>query len=79
MMSLMGAMHLWELCTEVKGDNWGGERSSLLLFVMLLLLLLLGVGGGGGRASGRRTVKATNYEKWGETSHQTCEYCLKAT
>ena len=32
-------MHLWELCIEVKGDSWVGERSSLLLVVMLLLLL----------------------------------------
>ena len=25
MMSLMVAMHLWELCTEVRGDNWGAS------------------------------------------------------
>ena len=41
MMSLVAAMHLWELCIEVRGDSWGGERSSLLLVVMLLLLLLV--------------------------------------
>ena len=34
-------MHLWELCIEVRGNSWGGERSILLLGVMLLLLLLL--------------------------------------
>ena len=33
MMSLVAAMHLWELCIEVRGDSWGGERSSLLLVV----------------------------------------------
>ena len=27
------AMHLWELCIEVRGDSWWGERSSLLLVV----------------------------------------------
>ena len=42
MMSLMAAVHLWELCIEVRGDSWGGgERFSLLLVVMLLLLLLV--------------------------------------
>ena len=41
MMSLVAAMHLWELCIEVKGDSCGGERSSLLLVVMLLLLLVV--------------------------------------
>ena len=40
MMSLMAPMHLWELCIEVRGDSWGGERSSLLLFVMLLLVVV---------------------------------------
>ena len=39
MMSLVAAMHLWELYIEVRGDSWGGERSSLLLVVMLLLVL----------------------------------------
>ena len=43
MMSLVAAMHLWELCLEVRGDSWGGERSSLLLVVMLLLLLVVTV------------------------------------
>ena len=41
MMSLVAAMHLWELCIEVRGDSWGSERSSLLLVVMLLLLLVV--------------------------------------
>ena len=41
MMSLVAAMHLWELCIEVRGDSWGGKRSSLLLVVMLLLLLVV--------------------------------------
>ena len=41
MMSLVAAMHPWELCIHVRGDSWGGERSSLLLVVMLLLLLLV--------------------------------------
>ena len=40
MMSLMAAMHLWELCTKFRGDSWGGERSSLLLFVMLLVVVV---------------------------------------
>ena len=40
-MSLVAAMHLWELCIEVRGDIWGGERSSLLLVVILLLLLVV--------------------------------------
>ena len=39
MMSLMKAMHLWEVCTKARGDSWWGERSSLLLFVMLLLVV----------------------------------------
>ena len=43
MISLMAAMHLWELCTEVKGDSLGGERSNLLLFVLLLLVVLVDV------------------------------------
>ena len=34
-------MHLWELCIEVKGDSWGGERPNLLLMVMLLLLVVV--------------------------------------
>ena len=40
MMSLMAAMHLWELCIDVRGYSWGGERSSLLLFMMLLLVVV---------------------------------------
>ena len=36
----MTAIHLWELCIEVKGDSRGGERSSLLLFIMLLLVVV---------------------------------------
>ena len=31
---------MWELCTKVRGDSWGGERSNLLLFVMLLLAVV---------------------------------------
>ena len=34
-------MHLWDLCIEVRGDSWGGERSSLLLVVMLLLVVVV--------------------------------------
>ena len=30
-----------------------------------------GGGGGGGRATGGRTVKATNYKRWGWAGHQT--------
>ena len=41
MMSLVAVMHLWEVCIKVRGDSWGGERSSLLLVVMLLLLLVV--------------------------------------
>ena len=41
MMSLVAAMHLWELCIEVRGDSGGHERSSLLLVAMLLLLLVV--------------------------------------
>ena len=40
MMSLMAAMHLWELCTKGRGDSWGGERSSMLFFVMLPLVVV---------------------------------------
>ena len=40
MMSLITAMHLWKLCTKVRGDSSGGERSNLLLFVMLLLVVV---------------------------------------
>ena len=40
MMSLMAAMHLRELCTEVRGNSGRGERSNLLLFVMLLLVVV---------------------------------------
>ena len=43
MISLMAAMHLWELCTEVRGDILGGERSNLLLFVMLLLVVVVDI------------------------------------
>ena len=67
-------MHLWELCIEVRGDSWGGERSSLVLVVMLLLVVMLvdvlafvvlsnmqiiKDGGGNGRQSCRRCLKAT--------------------
>ena len=41
MMSLMAAMHLWELCIDVRGYSWGGERSSLLWFMMLLLVVVV--------------------------------------
>ena len=41
MMSLVEAMQLWDLCTEVRGDRLGGERCSLLLLVMMLLLLVV--------------------------------------
>ena len=41
MTSLVAAMHLWELCIEVRGDSWRGERSSLLLVVILLLLVVV--------------------------------------
>ena len=37
-----------------------------------------GGGGGDGRASGRRTVKATNSKRRGWTRHQTWGCCLKA-
>ena len=33
-------MHLWELCIEVRGDSWGGERSSLLLVVVDVVVVL---------------------------------------
>ena len=32
-------MHLWELCIEVKGDNWGGERFSLLVLVVVVVVV----------------------------------------
>ena len=38
MTSLMEAMHLWELCIEVRGDSWGDERCNVLLLVVLLVL-----------------------------------------
>ena len=41
MMSLMAATHLWELCTKVKGDSLGGERSSLVLFIILLFVVVV--------------------------------------
>ena len=37
----MVAMHLWELCIEFKGDNWGGERSSLLLLLLLVVVVVV--------------------------------------
>lgn len=40
MMSLVAAMHLWELCIEVRGDSWGGERSSLLLVVVDVVVVV---------------------------------------
>ena len=56
--SLMAAMHLWELCTEVKGDSWGGRaiHSTVLCNAAV---------GGGWRVGGCRIVKATNYKRWG--------------
>ena len=36
----MTAMHLWELCTKVRGDSWGGEPSSVLFFVMLVVVVV---------------------------------------
>ena len=33
-------MHLWELCIEVRGNSWGGERSSLLLVVVVVDVLV---------------------------------------
>ena len=41
-MSLMVAMHLWELCTEVRGDSGGAsDRVHCLLFVVMLLLFVM--------------------------------------
>ena len=39
MMSLRGAMHLWKLCIEVRGDSWGNERYTLLLFMMVVVVV----------------------------------------
>ena len=52
----MASMHLWELCTEVRGDSWGGRaiQSAVVYNV---------AGGGGARASGCCIVKATNYKR----------------
>lgn len=36
--SLMVAMHLWERCVEVNGDNLGDERYNLLFLVVLVVV-----------------------------------------
>ena len=34
-------MHLWELCIEIRGDSWGGKRSSLLFLVVVVVVDVL--------------------------------------
>ena len=75
MMSLMAAMHPWELCTKVRGHNWGAERSNLLLFVMLLLVVMVVV-------DVMVVVvlsKLQIIKDGGGKGHQTYECCLKPT
>ena len=45
-MTLVEAMQPWDLCTEVRGDRWGGERCSLLLLLLVVVVVLqkMGVG-----------------------------------
>ena len=73
MMSLVVAMQLWDLCTKVGGDKWGGERCSLLLLVMMILLMVVDV-------DVMVVVvlqKCQIIKDGGETGHQTCGCCLK--
>ena len=66
MMSLVAAMHLWELCIEVRGDSWGEERFSLLLMVIAIVVVVGGGRRGGARRVGVcRAVKHANYKRWG--------------
>ena len=71
----MAAMQLWDLCTKVKGDNWGGEQYSLLLLVMMPLLLLVVVD----VVVVVVPQKLQNIKDAGGTGHQTFECCLKTT
>ena len=41
MMSLIAAMHLWELCANVRGDSWGDELSNLLLFLLVVNVVVV--------------------------------------
>ena len=52
-------MHLWELCTEVRRDSWGGRAiHSTIVYDAVV------VGGGdGGGAGGCRTMKTINYKR----------------
>ena len=66
MMSLVAAMHLWELCIEVRGDSWGGRATQSAVGGDAIVV----VGGGGRRGGARRvsvlrTVKHANYKRWG--------------
>ena len=73
--SLVAAMHLWDLCTEVRGDRWGAERCSLLLLVMLLLLLMVVVD----VVVFFILPKTQIIKDGGGTDRQTCRCCLKTT
>ena len=64
----MAAILLWELCTEVRGDSekgGGGGGGQAIQFVVVCDSAIGGGGGGGGRADDHRTMKTTNYKRWG--------------
>ena len=61
MMSLMAAIHLWELYTKIKGHNWGRAIQSAILCNATTICDV--AVGGGGRVGGHRTMIATNYKR----------------
>ena len=61
MMSLVAAIHLWELCIEVRGDSWGWRAIQSAIGGDAIVVVV--VGGGGGRAGVCCAVKHANYKR----------------
>ena len=55
MMFLRAAMHLWELCTEVRGDSGGRAMQSAIVGDVVIVVV-----NGGECGRGRHTVKTPN-------------------